>query len=205
MTALDIDGRAESSEQCVFVRGIRRSKYSNARHFDSCCTRDGPHLDLNLLKTCRSIYSEAALMPYTSNTFVPADLPTLGKFLSSLKPVQLGAIRRMSLEFVISAYKEMWNEQCEKLTGLEYLRLELRSQCDQKERDPARRLICGHEQALRASGLKVFRRMKLKTVKSVMEVMIYHNVSEQEEAKVQVIEWLRSVRKRLIGRQEQRQ
>lgn len=128
MTALDIDGRAESSERCVFVRGTRRSKYRNTPHVGSCCARDKSGLDLALLKPCRSVYYEAALMPCTSNTFVPADPKALSKFLSSLKIVQLRAIRRMSLDFVISAYQKLWRGQCEKLTGLRYLCLELRSQ-----------------------------------------------------------------------------
>lgn len=42
--------------------------------------------------------------------------------------------------------------------------------------------------------------MKLEKVESVMQTMVYHNVDEQEEARVQAVEWLRSVRKRLVER-----
>lgn len=56
------------------------------------------HLSLSLLKTCRSVYNEAALIPFAANFFIVRDGEHLQRLRDRLMPVQQRAIRH--LEFI---------------------------------------------------------------------------------------------------------
>ncbi|TKA64374.1 hypothetical protein B0A55_10344 [Friedmanniomyces simplex] len=58
----------------------------------------GLHLPVHLLRTCRLIYQDASLLPFTENTFLFTDIhphAALICFLRGLKPEQTRAIQRM--------------------------------------------------------------------------------------------------------------
>jgi hypothetical protein len=57
-------------------------------------------MTLGILLTCRQVHSEAALIPFTLNTFIFETCDTFGNFLTVLKPVQAKAIRSIILESI---------------------------------------------------------------------------------------------------------
>ncbi|KAM0711047.1 hypothetical protein Q7P35_001786 [Cladosporium inversicolor] len=54
-------------------------------------------LHLGLLRPCSQVYMEAALIPFTHNTFSLAHAPLLPQLISSLVPAQATAITSLSL------------------------------------------------------------------------------------------------------------
>ena len=57
-------------------------------------------MPLALLLTCRQVRNEAALMPFTLNTFIFDTCETFSTFLSTLTTIQAGAIRNIILESI---------------------------------------------------------------------------------------------------------
>ncbi|KAK3648715.1 hypothetical protein LTR22_013204 [Elasticomyces elasticus] len=71
---------------------------------------DGHHVPLGLLSSCRQINKEAALLPFSDNTFLFSDRDPfrgLARFLASLKPHQAGAVH--SLVIVCMYPKRPWH------------------------------------------------------------------------------------------------
>lgn len=52
-------------------------------------------LHLGLLRVCRQIFGEVALLPYSLNSFVFQNTWVMKKVLDSLRPIQKRAIQRM--------------------------------------------------------------------------------------------------------------
>ncbi|KAF2121267.1 hypothetical protein BDV96DRAFT_640663 [Lophiotrema nucula] len=83
---------------------------------------------LNLLKTCRLIYSEAVHVLYTSNTFYFLSASTFKQFQSTLLPHRFASIRSFHLvlqcRYGVSerADKKRWHKSLEVLQNLKSLR-----------------------------------------------------------------------------------
>ena len=116
-------------EECE--RSNRRShtsKYviNNYDNLHQDCA-DGGKLDLRLLGTCKQIYQEAKLIPYSTNIFSFSKALTFDRFMSSRLPNQLHAIGGLHFILVLSSMEgQKWNEgfvnPCVKsLTGLRTL------------------------------------------------------------------------------------
>jgi hypothetical protein len=52
---------------------------------------------LSLLRTCRQVYQEAALLPYTLNAFWIGDRPSMLAFVTQRTPAQLASVRHLKL------------------------------------------------------------------------------------------------------------
>ena len=58
-------------------------------------------MHLDLLRVCRQIYSEAALLPYALNTIDAKDLRSAERFVMSLNSAQKNAIRKLLVRDVL--------------------------------------------------------------------------------------------------------
>jgi hypothetical protein len=70
----------------------------DSTHRDCCGLALRLHLALHLLQTCRQIYGEAALIPFTQNTFVAEvwySISPLRAFLATLVPAQVKSITNL--------------------------------------------------------------------------------------------------------------
>ena len=106
------------------------SHCSNPYCFD---TREA--INLSLLRTCRIIYHEASLMPYSGNTFKFSHGPEAYKtFVASRASVQLQSIQSMEVTSEGPRYGEkkrndIWHNLCttiESMTNMKHLKLSLR-------------------------------------------------------------------------------
>ena len=110
----DIDDR-ETAKRIMSDDSIRATSYEE-RHED--CKRESlaVHRTLELLKACREVHAEAALLPFRENTSVFAFLDDVEEFLLKLVHAQARAV--LSIVLVNPYYVAKTREIERKLTGL---------------------------------------------------------------------------------------
>lgn len=106
------------------------------RHIDCCIkqTRQPVNeaISLNLLLTCRQIYKEASLLPFTRNKFIvefglgreevfPPGVNVLEAFIGTLAPEQRNSIKHLTL--ASSEFNASDSQQIERLRGLAILQI----------------------------------------------------------------------------------
>lgn len=82
-----------SSQRCHVHRGILRGRSSRALQ-----------LNLSLLRACRQINLEAALLPYTWNIFSFADAQDFERFVDQLMTAQQRAIRSITIGISVECF-----------------------------------------------------------------------------------------------------
>lgn len=84
-------------------------------------------LHLDLLRTCRLVYHEAVLRPFSSNTFQysarDGDMGALSKVFEALVPTQARAIRTMRLNIIEA--RDMISLGAERFKGLQHLDVQI--------------------------------------------------------------------------------
>ena len=117
-------GYTPTHEQCTFCTWA--------------CKKDCEHsrLPLSLLAACRQVHDEAALLPYTGNTFSLA-IHSVEPFLKALVPAQAHAIERMILvvdrEHHTKSFKTLLRR---KLKGLKDIICFFETSCDVHDGTP---------------------------------------------------------------------
>lgn len=61
-----------------------------------CCSASSPSTVLNVLRVCRQLHHEAALLPFTGNVFTFMRFPAVKRFLGRLRPGQAHELRHIS-------------------------------------------------------------------------------------------------------------
>ncbi|MCJ1476075.1 hypothetical protein MMC13_004740 [Lambiella insularis] len=98
------------------------------------------YLDLQLLRTCRTVYQEAHPLVYSTNTFAFRELDSLIYFNQCVRPQHLARIRYLQLDWDMvniparatrrpydeETWKRVWNIIATRLTGLEAIDLSVR-------------------------------------------------------------------------------
>ncbi|MCJ1285285.1 hypothetical protein MMC26_004625 [Xylographa opegraphella] len=133
----------------------------------SCCI-DTDHLDLEILRTCRTVYQEAHPLVYRTNTFAMHHLDALVYFNQCVRPQHLGLIRYLFIEWDMpfvpvpaapgfqrpydhETWARVWNIVAVRLTGLEALDLLVRLWMPGVEYE-----ACWLQEVGRVRGLKTF-------------------------------------------------
>ena len=70
-----------------------------------------PSLDLRLLRTCRQIYTETALLPYSLNTFTFLDDAVRRRFEQSARPGKKRAQKKAVGKYEISVWADIREEE----------------------------------------------------------------------------------------------
>jgi hypothetical protein len=107
--ARSITYKADGSSKACFssciciVKQWHGSGYGQFLQPDICRFEpDNLRLHLSLLRCCSQVYMEAALIPFTHNTFSFADAVLLPQFLSTLVPAQATAITSLALNNIFA-------------------------------------------------------------------------------------------------------
>ena len=124
----------------ILPKSVRCSRPVRKRHGQiSCsnryCMDTKEPINLSLLRTCRTIYNEASLMPYSGNTFKFADENESYKmFTASRTSLQLQSIESLEIltdgpRFGEKKRNDIWHKMCitmESMANLKHLKLQLR-------------------------------------------------------------------------------
>ena len=124
----------------ILPKSVRCSQRMRTRHGQVSCSnrycldRKEP-INLSLLRTCRTIYSEASVMPYSGNTFKFAnESESYTMFTSCRTTLQLQSIESLEIStdgprFGEKKRNDIWHNICttmESMTNLKHLKLQLR-------------------------------------------------------------------------------
>lgn len=145
------------------------------------------HLRLDLLRVCRQIYHEAALKPFSQNTFVQEPDRAILEFLKVLVPTQARAIARLRIVGNDCPKQEAFKRG---LKGLDHLEILVHNGCMYTTDRIARGALLGMlESFVKDTGVAALGSLRLKSFRITVEAAC-HSPEDARVHTASALEWL---------------